>query len=104
MQPFHGKYPPQDEITCLERPGADVAAVVPPQRLLVPRCSERGLAMSLLLQHELLPPHGILAYLVKCQNPRGAMLDLVGENSFSSVDEEEWSLARRLGRGGADGP
>lgn len=32
------------------------------------------------------------------------MPDLVRENRFSSVDEEEWSSARRLGRGGADGP
>ena len=32
------------------------------------------------------------------------MLDLVREDCFSSVDEEEWSLARWLGGGGADGP
>ena len=32
------------------------------------------------------------------------MLDLVRKDCFSSVDEEEWSLARRLGGGGADGP
>jgi hypothetical protein len=30
------------------------------------------------------------------------MLDLVRENRFGSVDEEERSLARRLGCGGAD--
>ena len=32
------------------------------------------------------------------------MLDLVREDCFSSVDEEEWGLARWLGGGGADGP
>ena len=32
------------------------------------------------------------------------MLDLVRKDCFSSVDEEERSLARRLGCGGADGP
>ena len=32
------------------------------------------------------------------------MPDLVRENRFCPVDEEERSLARRLGRGGADGP
>ena len=31
------------------------------------------------------------------------MLDLVWENPFSSIDEEEWCLAYQLGRGGADG-
>ena len=32
------------------------------------------------------------------------MLDLVREDCFSFVDNEERSLARRLGGGGADGP
>ena len=32
------------------------------------------------------------------------MLDLVWENRFCSIDEEEWGLTRRLGGGGADGP
>ena len=32
------------------------------------------------------------------------MLDLVREDCFSSVDEEEWSLTRWLGGGGPDGP
>ena len=40
VQPFPGEHPPQDEITYLERPGADAAAVVPPQCLLVPCRSE----------------------------------------------------------------
>ena len=31
------------------------------------------------------------------------MLDLMRENLFGSIDEEEWSLARWLGRGGAEG-
>ena len=32
------------------------------------------------------------------------ILDLVREDCFSSVDKEEWGLARWLGGGGADGP
>ena len=32
------------------------------------------------------------------------MLDLVREDCFSSVDEEEWSLSGWLGGGGPDGP
>ena len=32
------------------------------------------------------------------------MLDLMRENRFCSVHEEEWGLARWLGGGGADGP
>ena len=55
-------------------------------------------------QHEIHPPHGVLPRFIKRQDPRGAMLDLVWENRFSSVDEEEWGFTGRLGRGGADGP
>ena len=36
VQPFSGEDPPQDEVAPLERHGADVAAVIMPQRLLVP--------------------------------------------------------------------
>lgn len=32
------------------------------------------------------------------------MLDLVREDRFGSVDEEEWSLSHRLGGSGPDGP
>ena len=32
------------------------------------------------------------------------MRDLMWENRFSSIDEEEWSFASWLGEGGADGP
>ena len=58
----------------------------------------------LLPQHEVHPPHGVLTCLVKRQDSRGAMLDLMWENLFGSVDEEEWSLTGWLGDGGADGP
>ena len=50
------------------------------------------------------PPHGVLLHLIKCQDLRGAMLDLVWENCFCFIDEEEWGLAYWLGGGGADGP
>ena len=56
VEPFPGEHPPQDEVPHLERPRADAAAVVPPQRLLVPRSSERSLAMSFLPQHKVLSP------------------------------------------------
>ena len=93
MQPLPGEHPPQVKITHLERPGADAAAVVPPQHLLVPHCSERGLAAVFLPQHEVHPPRGILACLVKRQDPCGAIPDLVWDNRFGSVDEEGWSFA-----------
>ena len=50
VKPFRGEHPPQDEVTHLEGPGMDVVAVVPPQRLLVPRSSKRGLATMFLPQ------------------------------------------------------
>ena len=40
-------------------------------------------------QHEVHPPHGVLLHLVKREDPRGAMFDLVKENRFSSIDKEE---------------
>ena len=104
MQPFPGEHPPQDEIAHLERPGADAAAVIPSQRLLVSCRPERGLAAAFLPQHEVHPPHGVLLRLIKRQDPRGAMLDLMRENRFGYVDKEERGLACWLGGGGADGP
>ena len=59
---------------------------------------------AFLPQHEIHPPRGVLLRFVECQDPRGAMFDIVKENRFCSVDEEEWGLTRWLGGGGADGP
>ena len=50
-----GNDPPQDEVSHLEGPRADTAAVVMPQCLLVPCCVERGLAMGFHLEHEVCP-------------------------------------------------
>ena len=52
--------------------------------------------MAFLPQHEIHPPCGVLLCLIERQDPRGAMLDLVREDCFSSVDEEEWGLALGL--------
>ena len=104
MQSFPREHLPQDKIAHLERPGAGAAAVIPSQRLLVSCRPERGLTVAFLPEHEVHPLHGVLMCLVKRQDPRGAMPDLVREDRFCSVDEEEWGLARRLGDGGADGP
>ena len=60
--------------------------------------------MVFLPQHEVHPPRGILLRLIKRQDPCGAMLDLVREDCFCSIDQEERGLSSRLGRGGADGP
>ena len=62
------------------------------------------MAAAFLPQHEIHPPRGVLTCLVKRQDPRGAMLDLVWENRFSSIDEEERGFVDWLGCGGADGP
>ena len=77
VQPFPGEDPPQDEVARLERPGVDVAAVVSPQRLLVPCRPWCGFAATLLPQYEVHPPRGVLLRFIKCQDPCGAMLDLV---------------------------
>src|SRR3954462_1755807 len=84
--------------------GADVAAVISSQCLLVPRRSQRGFSATFLPQHEVHPPHGVLLRLVERQDPCGATSDLMREDHFGSVDQEEWSLSSRLGRGCADGP
>ena len=55
-------------------------------------------------QHKIHPPHGVLLRFVEHQDPRGAMFELVREDCFGSVDEEERSLARWFGGSGADGP
>ena len=88
----------------LEGPRADAAAVVSPHRLLVPCRPQCGFATSFLPQHEVHPPRGVLLRFIKCQDPRGEMPELMWENHFYSVDEEEWGLACRIGGGGADGP
>ena len=74
------------------------------QRLLVPRCSEQGLTAAFLPQHEIHPPRGVLLRFVERQDPRGAMLDLVRENRFCSIDKVERCFSCWLGRGGVDGP
>ena len=102
MQPFPGEDPPQYEVTRLERPGADVAAVVSPQRLLISCCPQCGFAAAFLPQHEVHPPRGVLLRFIERQDPCGAMLNLVRKDRFSSVDKEEWGLARWFGGGGAD--
>ena len=104
MQPFPREDPPQDEVTRFERPGADVAAVVSPQRLLVPCRPQCSFAATFLPQHEVHPPRGVLLRFIKHQDPCGAMLDLMREDRFGSIDKEERGLARRLGGSGADGP
>ena len=89
MKALPGEDPPQDEVTNFEGPGADVAAVVAPQCLLVPCGPERVLAAGLLSEHKIGPPRGILTRLVKRQDPRGTILDLEREDRLGPVDEEE---------------
>src|SRR4051812_17906040 len=104
VQSLLGENPPEHEVSYLESSGADVAAVISSQCLLVPRLLQRGFSVVFLPQHEVHPPHGVLLRLVECQDPCGAMSDLVREDRFCSVDQEEWGLSSRLGHSGADGP
>src|SRR4051812_22449036 len=104
VYPFPGENPSEHEVSYLEGPGADAAAVISPQRLLVPRRPQRGFSAALLPQHDVHPPHGILLRLIERQDPYGAMSDLVREDCFGSVDQEERGLPGWLGRGCADGP
>ena len=104
MQSLPGEDPPEHEVPYLESSGVDVAAVVSPECLLVSCRSQRSFSMMLLPQHEVCPPHGILQRLIERQDPRGLTLDLVREDRFGSVDQEEGGLSSRLGRGRADGP
>ena len=104
MQPLPGENPSEHEVPYLKSPGADVAVVVSPHRLLVPCRSQRGFSTVFLPQHEIRPPHGVLLCLIERQDPRGATSDLVRKDRFGSVDQEERGLSSRLGRGCADGP
>ena len=104
MQSLPGENLPEHEVPYLKSPGADVAAVISSQCLLVPRRLQRGFSVTFLPQHEVHPPHGVLLRLVERQDPRGATSDLVREDRFDSVDQEERGFSSRLGRGCADGP
>ena len=76
VQPLPGENPSEHEIPYLKSSGADVAAVVSSQRLLIPRRSQHGFSTAFLPQHEIHPPHGVLLRLIERQDPHGAMLDL----------------------------
>ena len=104
MQSLPGENPPEHEVSYLESFGADVAAVISSQRLLVPRCSQHGFSTTFLPQHEVHPLHGVLLRLVERQDLRGVTYELVREDRFGSIDQEERGLSSRLGRGCADGP
>src|SRR3954469_25736184 len=104
VQSLPGDNPPEHEVSYLESSGADVAAVISSQCLLVPCRSQRGFSAAFLPQHEVHPPHGVLLRLVERQDPCGATPDLVRKDCFGSIDQEERGLPGRLGRGCADGP
>ena len=104
MQSLPGEDPPEHEVPYLEGSGEDVAAVVSPECLLVPCRSQRSFLTMLLPQREVRPPHGILQRLIERQDPRGSTSDLMREDRFGSVNQEEGGLPSRLGRGCADGP
>ena len=65
MQSLPGEDPPEHEVPYLESSGADVAAVISSQCLLVPRRSQRGFSATFLPQHKVHPPHGVLLHLIK---------------------------------------
>ena len=104
VQSLPGENPPEHEVPYLESPGADVAAVVSPQCLLISCRSQCGFSATLLPQHEVHRPHGVLLRFVERQDPCGPTSDLVREDRFGSIDEEEWSITCWLGRSGVDGP
>src|SRR3954471_14589519 len=51
VQSLPGEDPPKHEVSYLESSGADVAAVISSQCLLVPRRSQRGFSAAFLPQH-----------------------------------------------------
>ena len=57
--------------------------------MLIFRRSLRGFSATFLPQHEVHPPHGVLLRFVERQDPRGATSDLVREDRFGSVYQEE---------------
>ena len=65
VQPFPREHPLELKVTYLKSLGADVAAMIPPQRLLVSCCSQCGFLTALLPQHEVHPPLGVLLHFIK---------------------------------------
>ena len=81
VQPLPGENPSEHEVPYLKSSGADVAAVVSSQRLLIPCRSQCSFSMVFLPQHEIRPPHGVLLRLVERQDPCGATPDLIGRTT-----------------------
>ena len=97
MESFSGEDSSQDEVAGLKSARANVAAVVVPQGLLVPGRADGDLAARFLKEERVFFLQVSLVRLVEGEDPRGAMLELGGENCFRPVDQEEGRLGGWLG-------
>ena len=94
----------KDKVTCLESAWATVAAVVVSQILLVLGRPESGAVAQPVEEELIIVVEVLLIVLNEGKDPCGPMLDLRGEDSFSSIDETEWRVTSWLGGVGTDGP
>ena len=97
VEPCPGEDSAEDKVTNLERARADVAAVVAAESLLVARSMKGSLATRVLEEEKTLRVDFPLAGLVKGQDPWRSVLDFIGEDHLSPVDEEERCLLDGLG-------
>ena len=89
VETFPGEDSPEDKVPCLESAWANVAAVVAPQILLVFGRPESGTVVQPVEEEQIIVVEVLLIILSEGKDPCGPMLDLHGEDSFSSVDESE---------------
>ena len=104
VETFPGEDSPEGEVACLESAWTYVAAVVASQVLLVLGCPEGGTAAQPVKEQQVVAVEVCLIVLVEGKDPCGSMLDLCGEDCFSSIHEGKWRLTSGLRGVRAYGP
>jgi hypothetical protein len=97
VQVFSGKYAPEHQIVYLELPTMHKPPMIVPERLAVPCISESCLPSCFIDQVDIIVSELVLHGFIVCLNTVGYHGDFWGDNSFSTIHQEE----RRLSRGPA---
>ena len=90
VETFPGEDSPEDEVARLQSAWAYVAAVVASQVLLVLCGPEGGTAAQPVEEQQIVVVEVLLVVLVEGKDSCGSMLDLCGEDCFSSIHEGKW--------------
>ena len=92
-----GEDPSQNEVASLKGAGAYATTVVASERLLVPGCTDGGLAMGFFKEKCIFFLQLSLACFIESENPWGAVPELGGEDCLCAVDQKERCLSSGLG-------